>query len=1084
MSERILKALMQLFAIIARVEEDIEEGSTVADGGVRIVELFLKQQLNQELVDEYITLYQEFLEAHHSKSKRKDGSRKRTSVNSVKVLRICTQINEELTQKQKIIVLLRLIEFINANGAVRDQEEEFVVTVAETFNISDDEFKRTRAFVESKEEDVVDSPYQLVIDNKPESGLGETKYIFSDGLDQQIRIFRVTSVGIYLLRYFGVSDLYLNGQIMSNDRIYVLTNGSSIRSSRVQPIYYSDIISSFMSDKDATRLAFKVENIQYRFKGGKIGLHNINFAEESGKLIGIMGGSGAGKSTLLNVLNGNYKPSVGSVTINGLDIHNSDDEIEGVIGFISQDDLLIEELTVFQNLFYNAKLCFDRLSDPQIAKLVLRLLNSLGLYETKDLKVGSPLDKTISGGQRKRLNIALELIREPSVLFVDEPTSGLSSRDSENIMDLLKELALKGKLLFVVIHQPSSDIFKMFDRLMILDQGGYPIYYGNPVDAVIYFKKQINHANSDESECVTCGNVNPEQIFNIIESKVVDEYGNLTQNRKISPKEWNKYYLEQVASNAEEVKDEQEIPESTFRVPNKIKQFKVFMTRDILSKLTNRQYMIINLIEAPVLAAILSFFVKFYNADIANEAGYVFRENENIPQYLFMSVVVALFIGLTVSAEEIIRDQRILKRESFLNLSKSSYLLSKICIMFTISAIQSLLFILVGNLILEIKGMWLEYWLILFSASCFANMLGLNISASFNSAKVIYILIPFLIIPQLLFSGVIVKFDKLIPTFASQSSVPLIGNIMASRWAYEALAVTQFTDNEYEKNFYLFDQQMKSANWKKDYWLKELRKKVSAVKKGVTEEVTAQDLANDYTVLQTEIAKEKDIIPILKKELNRTYKGLKKELEGLNPNKTGDVPLIKKLEKQKADVGKQLGYIKKMKLDYAEQVKPDNNAQFVAVLEQDLDLLHEFYKIRYKAGEWMRENKYKEMTRDSSETAAALKQEEYKMLMNNYKNENLEEFVTNKNDFNIIVEHDGELIQKSNPIYLMPYNASLFSAHFYAPKKSVFGAYVDTFWANIIVLWLMSILLCVTLYFDVLKRGIEGLGKLGGLFKK
>ena len=208
-----------------------------------------------------------------------------------------------------------------------------------------------------------------------------------------------------------------------------------------------------------------------------------------------MGGSGAGKSTLLNVLNGNNAPSKGQVLINGIDIHKSKDEIEGVIGYVSQDDLLIEELTVFENLFYNAKLCFDGFSDSEISELVLKLLNSLGLAETKDLKVGSPLEKTISGGQRKRLNIGLELIREPSVLFVDEPTSGLSSRDSENIMDLLKELALKGKVVFVVIHQPSSDIFKMFDKLMILDLGGYPIYYGNPVDAVIYFKTLVNHVN-------------------------------------------------------------------------------------------------------------------------------------------------------------------------------------------------------------------------------------------------------------------------------------------------------------------------------------------------------------------------------------------------------------------------------------------------------------------------------------------------------------------------------------------------------------------------------------------------------------
>ena len=102
-------------------------------------------------------------------------------------------------------------------------------------------------------------------------------------------------------------------------------------------------------------------------------------------------------------------------------------------------------------------------------------------------------------------------------------------------MDLLKELTLKGKLVFVVIHQPSSDIFKMFDKLFILDTGGFPIYYGNPIDAVVYFKTISNQVNANESECQTCGNVNPEQIFNIIEAKILDEYGDLTRNRKISP---------------------------------------------------------------------------------------------------------------------------------------------------------------------------------------------------------------------------------------------------------------------------------------------------------------------------------------------------------------------------------------------------------------------------------------------------------------------------------------------------------------------------------------------------------------------
>ncbi len=158
-----------------------------------------------------------------------------------------------------------------------------------------------------------------------------------------------------------------------------------------------------------------------------------------------MGASGSGKSTLLSVLNGSERPSSGRVVINGIDIYQHPHKVEGVIGFIPQDDLLMEDLTVFQNLYFAAELCFGHYSKHELSVLVERVLINVGLSEIRNIKVGSPLKKTISGGQRKRLNIALELLREPAILFVDEPTSGLSSRDSENIMDLLKELSLRGK---------------------------------------------------------------------------------------------------------------------------------------------------------------------------------------------------------------------------------------------------------------------------------------------------------------------------------------------------------------------------------------------------------------------------------------------------------------------------------------------------------------------------------------------------------------------------------------------------------------------------------------------------------------
>ena len=180
---------------------------------------------------------------------------------------------------------------------------------------------------------------------------------------------------------------------------------------------------------------------------------------------------------------------------------------------------------------------------------VLRELNQI---EIRDLKVGTPLDKTISGGQRKRLNIALELIREPSILFVDEPTSGLSSADSENVMGLLKAQAAKGRLVIAVIHQPSSRIYKMFDTLWVLDQGGRPIFDGNPLEALVYFRSAANKAGQDEYACPHCGSVHPEQLFEIIEEKEVDQKGIYTPNRQVPAPEWHERYLARRAQDRPE----------------------------------------------------------------------------------------------------------------------------------------------------------------------------------------------------------------------------------------------------------------------------------------------------------------------------------------------------------------------------------------------------------------------------------------------------------------------------------------------------------------------------------------------------
>ena len=449
---------------------------------------------------------------------------------------------------------------LKAENSFSAQRLQIIETAGEVFNLPKDEIQTIETFI--REDELENQTADLILAiQKDQPTIDDLRFISTNQLKSAVWILRIPSVDLYFLRCLGEDVLSLNDKTVQKDVIYLFAGGAKISLPSAKPIYYSDVVGKFLSGGTDFKLSFNAENISFTFPNGGIGLRPLTISEEAGRLVGIMGASGAGKTTLMNVLSGIEKPTEGSIRINGYNINTDKQSIDGVIGYVPQDDLLIEELTVYQNLYFNAKLCFKDASSETLDGLVMKVLTNLGLAKTKDLKVGSPLKKTISGGQRKRLNIALELIREPSVLFVDEPTSGLSSRDSENVMELLNEMTMRGKLIFVVIHQPSSAIYKMFDKMIILDTGGYLIYNGNPIEAVAYFKKVDNQANLEIGE-----NVNPESIFNIIEAQVVDEFGNFTGKRKIVPEQWEELFKKSSESN--QIEDLNEQPPGILKRPS------------------------------------------------------------------------------------------------------------------------------------------------------------------------------------------------------------------------------------------------------------------------------------------------------------------------------------------------------------------------------------------------------------------------------------------------------------------------------------------------------------------------------------
>ena len=1049
MSEEILKALIQLFAIIAKQDEGVDPKE------VEYVESFLVQQLGEEAHEEYFSKFIQKSKPKKPKKRKKDipgedkpkKKRKQTSVlDSVRILSLCKKINKTINQAQKVVVLVRLFEMINTSRKFTDQRMAIINTVAEVFNISKDEYLHVEKFVIQNEIKELDINSILIIDEQ-KIDTTQSKSIITESLNGRLIILRIEDSELYFLRYTGIEEVFLNGLNVYNNRIYLFATGSTIKLPKGKPIYYSDVVSHYLADTSQIKLSYNVNKLHFKFPSGFIGLRDINFSATHGKLVGIMGASGAGKTTLLNILTGLYTPTSGEVLINDLNLHKDRKKLEGVIGYIPQDDLLIEELTVFDNLYFNAKFCFKGKSKKEIKEIVHKTLKSLGLFQKKDLKVGNIFNKLISGGQRKRLNIALELIREPSILYVDEPTSGLSSRDSENVMDLLRELTLKGKLIFVVIHQPSSEIYKMFDNMIILDTGGYMVYYGNPVQAIVHFKKLDRQINSDVGECSICGNVTPEIIFNILEAKKVDEFGQYTADRKVSPKKWEKSYYD--TYKIEEAETIEQEPAGNIKIPNWFKQFRIYLHRDILSKISNTQYIFLNLTEAPLLGFILAYIIR-YIAD-PNSSEYLLYDNENIPPYIFMSIIVALFLGLTVSAEEIFRDRKILKREKFLNLSRSSYLLSKIIILIIISAIQAIEFVLVGNTILGINGMIFQYWIVLFSVFVFANMLGLNISATFNTAVTIYILIPLLMIPQMALGGAMFSFDKLNRQIGSVDKVPIVAEMMASRWAYEGLMVYQYKNNKFcqignkKETLFDIDKKISQADFKQVHYIKEIK----------------DVLYNAY-------------------EASETIKFKDEYEEEVNVDSLEQV-IVDELALVKNEFSNEHRRVPDIIFEDIDKLNlKDFNETIYEDAEIYLDELDEYYgKILFTY----------DSKKEAIKTYLAEKSPgEYIRKRNKYHNEHLEDIVKNTYEKYKILRYKDRLIQQTDPIFLDPDNSNFigFRAHFYAPQKYFMGKYFPTFWFNIIVIWLMSILFYPPLYFEHLKKILQFLEKLklGRIFDK
>jgi ABC-type multidrug transport system ATPase subunit len=1007
MNKLLLESLIRLFAYIAALHP-----SLYIDNVKLFIQSFLRKEFSADILNDYLIFFNSYYDEY--KSKRKHAGEHDLSKF---IQQHISELVNELYITDRFLLFIRLLFFHKflfkyqnpAKESASISIDSITLEISRALNIRESDYRNCKSFIFGKLYDINPKNNLLVVGNKNLAKPG-IHFIEREQLKGNIYFLKISGANILLFYYKGSDTITIDDFNIFPENIYMFHLGSKIDGETIDPLYYNEVAREYESESNIS-VQLKAREIEFTFPRSNNGIHQLSFAAESGQMIGVIGKSGVGKSTLINLLTGSLKPKHGNILINNYDIFKEQKFIEGLIGYIPQDDLLVEELTVFENLYLSAKLCLGNLTKQEIVQQVGLLLKNLNLFEVKDLQVGTPLNKYISGGQRKRLNIALELIREPWILFADEPTSGLAISDADEIMELLTRQAAKGKIVFANIHQPSSEHFKMFDKILVLDKEGYPVYYGNPVDSIYYFNETANKFVKLSDKCQLCGNVNHESIFNILSEKKVNSNGKLLNERKIPVKQWHQYYLESIPEEitSEKSNEKGDLPKVQFRKPSAMKQFIVFSERNILSKITNHQYVAFSLLVTPLLAVILAFITRSGMDKVTGK--YSFILNDNIPAYLFMCVIVSLFVGLVISAEEIFRDRKMLKREQFLNLNKTAYLFSKLSLLFFISLIQTVLYVVVGNALLGIDGMFWPYTLVLFTTSCFANTLGLFISSLFNSVVVIYILVPLLIVPQISLSGTIVQYDKLNEKIESEKFVPVIGDMMVSRWAYEALVVTQFKDNKFQKHYFPVEQKISNLKYDLLFVISEAEGALEEIKFGMDDGLNQQ-----IEFIQSLIAQldKKYNMNIPEKVLNRL------------PDEEARMAIGQELRKLKQELNGNINH-------------------YMYAKDSITNVL-----VNYLGGI-----------------------DEYNQLKNKYYNNSLADMVLNRSTFTPAEKsrYSNELIRKIEPIYQKPLS-NYGRAHFLSSVKIIGKREFNTLYFNNLVIWIISILLFIILDVTFKKKNL------------
>jgi ABC-type multidrug transport system ATPase subunit/pSer/pThr/pTyr-binding forkhead associated (FHA) protein len=523
-------------------------------------------------------------------------------------------------------------------------------------------------------------------------------------------------------------------------------------------------------------VTIEVSSVAVNAPDGNRLLDSVSLTIFPSELIALMGPAGAGKTTFLKAINGYTRPAGGRVLFNGADLYQFYDRFRQQMSYVPQDDIVHAQLTVREALYFSAKLRTD-LKDDEIEHRIAKVLKNLEIDDKKDTIIGSPERKVLSGGQRKRVNIAMELIAEAPVIFLDEPTSGLSSYDAENVVKVLKRLSLEEKTTIVTtIHQPSLDIFKQFDGLIMIsrDKGGCgALAYFGPAhpDSIEFFDPEgAEAARSNGKE------LNPEMVLAGLKNKPTSAWA--------SEYEQSRYKKLYVADRSGKVPSTPNpAAESAVRKAG-FGQWWTLVRRNVLVKARDRAQALILLIQAPLFGILVG--AVFGPLKYATGAKFLDALKHAVGVE-FLMVVAAIWFGCNNVARDIVGEWTVFQRERMVSLKLPSYIFSKLTVAAALCFFQCLTLLGIAVLLCDLQANFFITLGILYLSSMVGAALGLCVSARAPTTEAAIAMLPLILLPIIALGG------GLTPPSNMHGPMPEVAKIFPSRWALEADLVAEAT---------------------------------------------------------------------------------------------------------------------------------------------------------------------------------------------------------------------------------------------------------------------------------------------------